>query len=280
MPGPFRGPAGHTGCVPSPGVCPPQEVRAYAALVTDKLSRIPGVRVFAAYVHGSAALGGWHAKVSDVDILVLLAENVDPCVADALARTAASTIPGCPGTGLEMSVVCRSDAMSPRPPWRFVVHVAGGGEGQPNIVLADGHPGDPDLLLHYVACQAAGWTVTGPLAGDAVGPVSRRALLEALATELAWGLEHAAAQYALLNACRSLTYLSEKRLVAKTTGGQWALDHGVGPADGIRRALAAQAGGSPVEALTDVEVDFIERAVLLLSAAAEDRQVDGMSQYR
>ena len=48
----------------------------------------------------------------------------------------------------------------------------------------------------------------------------------------------------------------------------------------MRRALAAQAGGSPVEALTDVEVDFIERAVLLLSAAAEDRQVDGMSQYR
>jgi hypothetical protein len=59
-----------------------------------------------------------------------------------------------------------------------------------------------------------------------------------------------------------------------------APDHGVGPADGIRRALSAQAGGSPVEALTDVEVDFIERAVLLLSAAAEDRQVDGMSQYR
>jgi hypothetical protein len=221
-------------------------------------------------VHGSAALGGWCAPVSDVDLLVLLAENVEPGVADALARAAASTIPGCPGTGLEMSVVCRADATSPRPPWRFVVHVAGGGEGQPNIVLGDGHPGDPDLLLHYAVCQAAGWPVKGPFAGDAIGPVNRPDVLEALATELAWGLEHAAAQYALLNACRSITYLDEEWLVAKTTGGQWALDHGVGPADGIRRALAAQAGGQPVAELTAADVDFIERAILLLSAAAED----------
>ena len=98
----------------------------------------------------------------------------------------------------------------------------------------------------------------------------RRAVLEALATELEWGVEHATAHYALLNACRALSYLYEKRLVAKTTGGKWALDHGVGPADGIHRAMAAQSGGHPVAELSDVEVDFIERAVLLLSAAAED----------
>ena len=112
--------------------------------------------------------------------------------------------------------------------------------------------------------------MTGPSAGGVIGPVNRRAVLEALATELAWGLEHSTAQYALLNACRALTYLCEKRLVAKTTGGKWALDHGVGPAEGIRRAIAAQSGGDPVAALSDIEVDFIERAVLLLSGAAED----------
>ncbi len=40
-------------------------------------------------------------------------------------------------------------------------------------------------------------------------------------------------------------YLHDGRLVAKPTGGQWAIDQLVGPPDGVRRALAAQTGGLP-----------------------------------
>jgi len=63
--------------------------------------------VIAGYLHGSAALGGWRQEVSDVDALVILAQDVAPAAEGALARAAVSTLSGCPGTGLEMSIVSR-----------------------------------------------------------------------------------------------------------------------------------------------------------------------------
>lgn len=237
---------------------PPSEVLAYATALTDELQHVPGAEVFAAYLHGSAALGGWRAHVSDVDVLVVVAADVDAPPAGALADAALATIPACPGAGLELSVVTRSEAASPRAPWRFVVHVAGLGTAPPTIVHGEGHAGDPDLLLHYAVCREAGWPLAGPPAVDVVGPVLRSGVLEALAAELLWGLEHAAAPYALLNACRALVYLREGRLVAKITGGRWAIDRGVGPSDGICRALDAQTGSGPAADLTAIDIDFVK----------------------
>jgi len=243
--------------VPPDGRRPPLEVRAYAVLL-------------AAYLHGSAVLGGWSPEVSDVDVLVVLAEDVSPRLAQGLADAAISTLAACPGTGLEMSAVSGLEAAAPRPPWRFVVHVAGHRLAEPTVVRGDGHPGDPDLLLHYEVCRTAGWPVLGPPATEVIGPVNRAAVLAALAAELTWGLSNAPGPYALLNACRALTYLHERRLVAKTVGGRWALDHRTGPSDGIRRALAAQADRRPAAALTDVEMAFVRRTALQLAAAADE----------
>jgi len=249
---------------------PPGEVLTYAGLLAEKLLKIADAEVIAVHLHGSAALGGWRKEVSDVDALVILAQDVAPAVARALAQAAVSTLSACPGTGLEMTAVSRFEAATPQLPWRFVVHVAGGPHGPPTIVYGDGHLGDPDLLLHYAVCRTIGWPVIGPLPSELIGPVRQAAVLEALSQELIWALQHAPAQYALLNSCRALVYLREDELVAKTTGGQWALDQGVGPADGIRRALSVQAGSGSVAAVTNLEVDFIQQTARDLSVAAEE----------
>lgn len=95
--------------------------------MAEHLLEVGEAEVVAFYLHGSAVLGGWRAQVSDVDVLVVVPEDVGPVVGLALADAAASTIPVCPGTGLELSVVARSAAAVPGAPWPFVVHVAGGG---------------------------------------------------------------------------------------------------------------------------------------------------------
>lgn len=248
---------------------PPQEVLEYAAVLADRLLSALDGEVCAVYLHGSAVLGGWRASMSDVDVLAVLPHHFRPDSANVLASTAVATVSACPGTGLEMSAVSRAEAAAPQPPWPFVAHVAAAKRGERRVILGAAHPGDPDLLLHYAACRAAGWPVLGPPAAAMIGPVPQPAVLDALARELAWGLEQGSAPYCLLNACRALLYLHERRLVAKTTGGRWAIDQGIGPSASIADALAAQAGTAPAGTLTEADVEFVQTTASRLSAAGK-----------
>lgn len=247
---------------------PPEAVLGYGALLTEQLLGLLPEGILAVYLHGSAVLGGWRAGISDIDLLIVLTEQVSPETAHALGQATTATVADCPGTGLEMSAVCQAEAANPRAPWRFVVHAAASRTDEPKIVLGQRHPGDPDLLLHYAVCRAAGWPVLGPPAARVIGPVPRPAVLHALAAELAWGVEHAPAPYALLNACRALRYQHHGELVAKTTGGRWALERDVGPRESISRALAAQRGDQPATDLTAAEITFIQHAAHSLTTAA------------
>ena len=251
---------------------PPQEVLEYATRLSDQLLSALDGEVCAIYLHGSAVLGGWRAGVSDVDVLAVVPHQLGPDAAGVFASAALATASACPGTGLEISAVTRAEAAAPRPPWRFVAHVAAAQHGEGRVVLGESHPGDPDLILHYAVCRAAGWPVIGPPAAGVIGPVPRPVVLEALGHELAWGLEQAPAPYALLNACRALLYLQDRRLVAKTTGGRWAVGHGIGPGPSITHALAAQAGAEPAGTLTDADVEFVQQTASQLTTAAQSEQ--------
>ena len=253
---------------------PPASVLAYAALLTDELKRAAGDLVQAAYLHGSAALGGWQPG-SDVDMLFVAADDISTGTLDRIARSLADSQRACPGRGLECSVVSRSAAAAARPPWPYLLHVVTGPPeaGGSRIFVGRGHhgpdsPGDADLLIHYAVCHAAGWTVSGPPPQQLIGTVSRQQILGYLAGELSWGLEHASEAYAVLNACRALVYLVDGELLSKIAGGEAALRRGLGPAGIIRRALEQQLGHSAGQKPGPDAATFV-----LLTAAAVDAGV-------
>jgi len=225
--------------------------------------------VLAAYLHGSAVLGGWQAAISDVDILVIVSNRLGPELSTALSSAVLTTVPACPGTGLELSAVAQADACDPRPPWRFITHVTSAEDRPPQEILGEDHPGDADLLLHYAVCRAAGWPILGPPATELIGTVDRAHVLEALASELMWGLEHAPVHYGLLNACRALLFLQQEQLIGKTTAGRWAIQQGIGPSASIARAFAMQTGAAPAGSLTAPDSEFIRHTASRLDAAAQ-----------
>lgn len=222
---------------------PPDSVLAYAAVLTEELKRASDGLVQAAYLHGSAALGGWLPS-SDVDILFIAADDITAGKLDLVARSLADSRRACPGRGLECSVVSRSAAAAPRSPWPYLLHVATGPDepGGTRTVIGADSPGDSDLLMHYAVCREAGWPVFSPPPQQIIGPVDRQHVLAYLAGELSWGVEHATEAYAVLNAGRALIYLTDGRIVSKVAGGEEALRRGLGPARLIRRALAQQQG--------------------------------------
>jgi hypothetical protein len=243
----------------------------YAARLAADVASVadPGSGLLAAYVHGSAALGGWVPGRSDVDILFVAADGTEPASADRMALAIRAAGAHCPGRDLETSVVAASAAREPGPPWPYLVHVVAGPGGTIRVARPDAtSPGDRDLLMHYAVCRAAGVAVLGPPASELIGPIERAAILEYLADELDWGLANADESYAVLNACRAQVYLADGAIVSKLSGGQTALRRGSGPAGVITRALAQQRGEQPDQPPAPDATEFVSRTAAQLRSGS------------
>jgi Domain of unknown function (DUF4111) len=245
-------------------------VFAYAAALTQEVMTASGGSLQAAYLHGSAVLGGWQ-PTSDVDMLFVVADRISAGVlakmAAALAARADSA-GGCPGRGLECSVVTATAARVPEPPWPYLLHVVGE-HGGCRIQNGADSPGDTDLITHYVVCRAAGRALSGPVPIDVIGQVPRQSILSYLADELHWGLHHAPEAYAVLNACRAIVYMKDDEIVSKIAGGDAALDRGFGPAELIMRALSQQRGQAVAQQPGDDAVEFVRQTAAALLQAAD-----------
>lgn len=211
------------------------------------------------YLHGSAALGGWNRTRSDVDVL-LVVSDWSAAVSVAVTEVLAAAAPGCPGTGLECSVVDAAAARTPRPPWPFLVHAASATSTRLRLVDGRTTPGDPDLLMHYTVTRSRGHVVTGAPTVEAFGEVPRASVLGYLHDELDWGLREGTEPYAVLNALRSIRYARTGRVLSKVDAGTSALADPTLPAGLIRRALAAQHGHAEPGPVGAEAVTFVRLA--------------------
>jgi streptomycin 3"-adenylyltransferase len=246
------------------------EPLGFARRLADEVARTCSGALRGAYLHGSAALGGWVAQRSDVDVLLVADGEIGEERVRAVGELLAEADAGCPGAGLEVSLVTVDQAARPRPPHAFLLH----GSHEPNgmrLVYGTEVSGDPDLIMHYVVCRTAGITLYGAPAGELIGPVARGVVLRYLAGELDWGLEHGTESYAVLNACRGLEYLDGGQVVSKIAGGEAALRRGIGPGELIRQALDQQRAVADARSPGPAAIDFVRGiSATLASAAIQD----------
>src|SRR3954467_11823898 len=198
------------------------------------------------YVHGSSVLGDFVAGRSDLDLLVVVRDDVEEHMLDAMVDVLLESQVA-PASGVEASVLDVSEASATRAPWPFRRHATTAPEDR-KVVSGVDHPGDPDLALHHVVVRDAGWAVDGPPSREVFGAVERDVVIEHLAAELRWAAAEAPTGYAVLNSCRALRYVADGVVCSKTAGGEWALGRGIEPAL-LRAALAERRGeGAPPDA--------------------------------
>jgi hypothetical protein len=241
---------------------PGQALEAYPAAVAAGLSRVLGPVLVGVYLHGSAALGGWSAERSDVDLLGVVARPLDRRTKRVISARLNHPSLVCPApAGLELSLVTAAVAADPprRPP--FELHVNTG--PSPQTHLGGPAAADPDLLLHFAVCRRAGVAVTGPDPVEVFAEPPRAWLLERAAAELRWALRHGSFAYRVLTACRAWRYLEDDVLGAKVESGRWArlqLAHPLGDqappgvAALVDAAVAAQLGHAP---MPDADADLV-----------------------
>ena len=229
----------------------------YPAAVAGALARVLGPVLVGVYLHGSAAMGGWSAELSDVDLLGVVATSLDRRAKRVVSARLNHPSLVCPAEGgLEMSLVTAAVAADPprRPP--FELHVATG--PSPQTHLGGPAAADPDLLLHFAVCRRAGVAVAGPDPVEVFAEPPRAWLLERAAAELRWATRHGSFAYRVLTACRAWRYLEDDVLGSKVDGGRWARARLADPAAPeetnpaavalVDAAVAAQLGQAPMPA--------------------------------
>ncbi len=195
----------------------------YAADVGAALAEVLGPDLIGAYLHGSAVLGGFDARRSDVDVLAVSRAGMSAAQqAAAAAALSEERLPG-PARGLELSVVTLAAAKYPVARAAFELHLTTGPQDG-KVVDGHGHGGDPDLVLHFAVCRAAGRLLgPGRPADQVLAPVPAGLVRAQLAAELSWASEQRPGEYAVLNACRAWRFAADGVLVSKVDGGEWAL---------------------------------------------------------
>jgi predicted nucleotidyltransferase len=194
----------------------------YAESVARIAAEVLGTRLVGVYVHGSAALGGFDPARSDVDVLVVSERALSHRQKVALARSLSEAALPCPAKGLELSVVTQETALRPSAEPGYELHLTTAPDDA-KVVDGRGRDGDPDLVLHFAVCVAAGQLVgSGLPIHEAFGVVAPGLIAAQLVHELQWAAQCVPDEYAVLNACRAWKFTEDGSLVSKIEGGEWA----------------------------------------------------------
>lgn len=233
------------------------------------MTTLLGDSLIGIYLHGSLAMGAFHPAHSDLDLLVVSADELTSetqrRLAEAMLERSGSPYP------IEMSIVSRAALAPPlRFPLMYEFHYSEDWRGRFADDLADGRwrqwneaqRVDPDLAAHLAVIQQRGICLVGrPIAAviPAIPPdIIAAAIIEDVTT-FAYPRRCKNPVYFVLNACRALAYLRTGTLLSKDEGGDWALTNL--PTEHrplIRQALAGYRGVPPTP-FDDVRLDAFQR---------------------
>jgi Domain of unknown function (DUF4111) len=196
----------------------------------------------AVYLSGSAVLGDWTDRASDLDVIAITAAPLRPDARQRVVAALGHRAMPCPARGLEL-VIYRANAVGdPSPPVQFELNLNTGAGMREQVTFdAADEPGHWFLLDLSVA-RAHGRALLGPRPERVIGAVEHSHLLGALAESLRWHESHEpSGANSVLNACRAWRYAVEEVWSSKTAAARWAVDHG-GDARLLSQALAVRDG--------------------------------------
>ncbi len=192
--------------------------------------KILGKNLVGIYIHGSLAMNCYNPKSSDVDFLVVVKEKLDvgtkKNIIDLLLELSVSA----PEKGLEMSVVLQNELDNFKYPTPFELHYSKDWkEDYENnkIDYSKTECKDPDLAAHITVTINRGFCLYGKSIDKVFKPIPELYYIDSLIYDLEEVEKNIINDpvYNVLNLCRVLLYLEEKKVASKREGGEWALKH-------------------------------------------------------
>ncbi len=183
------------------------------------------------YLHGSLAMGCFHEKKSDVDLLVVVNKPLSMDQKRMYLEKILRLNERAPEKGIEMSVVL-DKAMNPFcHPAPFEMHYSNAHRKSynedPEATLKRMIGTDRDLAAHVRIVNLYGITLFGEDKESVFSKVSHEDYLDALMYDIENArediLEHP--MYVTFSLCRVLAYVKTGKALSKKEGGMWALEN-------------------------------------------------------
>jgi predicted nucleotidyltransferase len=224
--------------------CPADVERLIRELLDEQTKALAGA-LEAVYLHGSLVFGDFQPEVSDIDLVVVVAADVDD---EQLAR---------------LQTMHDAFALG-HPDWidRIeAVYVSSGAlrsfrvRESPLVVISPGEPlhrtqTSPGWVMNWHVVREHSVTLLGPPPGSIITPTTHEDFEAAIRTylpELVARVESSRVPgtrpYCVLTVCRGLSTCQQGRHVSKTGAARWAADRYPEWSDVIARALESRKGG-------------------------------------
>lgn len=199
---------------------------------TDGCRKIFGANLRGVYLHGSAAMGCFNPRKSDLDFIAVV-ENplTDNERLDFLAMVLAlDSSADAPAKGLELSVVLRSVCENFRYPTPFEFHFSRAhkkwAEDAPLDFIEKMRGTDKDLAAHFVIIKNRGKCLFGEPA-TIFGQVPQSAFFDSILCDCLDGADEITENpvYYALNMARALAFKNDGLVLSKKEGAQWAMQN-------------------------------------------------------
>ena len=232
-----------------------QGIKPYDKVIdqfTQKAMEILGENLVGVYLHGSAVMGCFQPKKSDLDFIVVVKDAVPYESKNAFMEMVTKLNEEGPAKGIEMSIVRREVCDPFVYPTPFELHFSVGClnwyREDPEGFLQKMNGTDKDLAAHFTVIRARGRCLCGAPIEDVFGEVPQQDYVDSIWYDVEGAADEIEenTMYLTLNLARVLAYLKEKMVLSKQEGGDWGLRnlpqkyHGL-----LQEALREYQGGEP-----------------------------------
>lgn len=197
--------------------------------IVEQSQKILGDNLIGIYLHGSAVMGCFNEKTSDVDLLIVVKEavsnNTKHCFMDMVVKLNAYA----PKKGIELSIVRKSVCNPFAYPTPFELHFSIAHlewyQANPLDYIDKMKGTDKDLAAHFTNICNSGKCLYGSSIKDVFGAVSKEFYFDSICNDIEQSEKEIMENptYIILNLCRVLAYKKEELILSKREGGKWGV---------------------------------------------------------
>lgn len=197
---------------------------------TEMSKGILGDNLVGVYLHGSAAMGCFNPKESDLDLMLVVEHDVSDREKKQFMEKVVKLNEEAPPKGLEFSIVKREFCKPFVYPTPFELHFSkmhiDWFREKPEEYVQKMKGTDKDLAAHFTIIRKYGKVLYGEEIDRVFGEVPREDYIDSIRADIEEAREDiwTNPMYITLNLCRVLAYLRENLILSKKEGGEWGLN--------------------------------------------------------
>ncbi|MGI6724806.1 MAG: aminoglycoside adenylyltransferase domain-containing protein [Christensenellales bacterium] len=215
------------------------------------------------YLHGSAAMGCFNEKKSDIDLMVVVYKSMSQESKRRFMDMVVQLNAAAPEKGLELSVVKKSACNPFIYPTPFELHFSNAHlhwyKSDPSDYIEKMKGTDKDLAAHFTIIRHRGKCLLGEKIEEIFGEVREEFYFDSIWHDIKNAEEEITKNptYYILNLCRVLAYKKDGLILSKTEGANWAAGKIPGKYESlVLQALSMCSSDALIEIDQNLAIDF------------------------